>query len=47
MRDAIIAGALLGALHGATVPVLADDSKITKGYHSADGNGLYALAGVY
>jgi hypothetical protein len=43
MRDAIIAGALLGALHGATVPVLADDSKITKGYHSADAMGCMLL----
>ena len=39
MKNAIIAGLLMGAAHGMTVPVLADDSKIIKGYHSYDAMG--------
>ena len=39
MKNAIIAGLLMGAAHGMTVPVLADDSRITKGYHSMDAMG--------
>ena len=34
MKNAIIAGLLMGAAHGMAVPVLADNSRITKGYHS-------------
>lgn len=36
MRDAIVAGALLGALHGFTVPVSAEP---TKGYYTMDAMG--------
>ena len=39
MKNAIIAGLLIGAAHGMTVPVLADDSKITKGYYTIDAMG--------
>jgi len=39
MKDAIIAGALLGMLHGSVVPVMAGEDKITKGYNSMDAMG--------
>ena len=39
MKNAIIAGLLMGAAHGMAVPVLADNSRITKGYHSYDAMG--------
>lgn len=39
----IIAGLLLGMAHGMTVPAIADDSKITKGYHTNDSLGCMLL----
>ena len=39
MKDAIIAGALFGMLHGSVVPVMAGEDKITKGYNSMDAMG--------
>jgi len=39
MKNAIISGLLLGALHGMTVPVIAGEDKITKGYNSMDAMG--------
>ena len=35
----ILAGLLLGAAHGMTVPVEAGEDKITKGYNSMDAMG--------
>ncbi|MAQ88902.1 MAG: hypothetical protein CMM03_03505, partial [Rhodopirellula sp.] len=39
MKNAIISGLLLGALHGMTIPVIAGEDKITKGYNSMDSMG--------
>ena len=39
----IIAGLLLGAAHGMTVPVSAGEEKITKGYYSMDAMGCMLL----
>ena len=39
MKNAIISGLLLGALHGMTIPVTAGEDKITKGYNSMDSMG--------
>ena len=41
--NAIFAGAMLGALHGMTVPALAGGDKITKGYNSMDAMGCMLL----
>ena len=43
MIKAIISGLLLGALHGATVPVNADETKLTKGYYTMDAMGCMLL----
>ena len=43
MRDVMIAGALLGALHGSMMPVMAGEDKITKGYHTMDAMGCMLL----
>ena len=43
MKDAIIAGALLGMLHGSLVPAMAGEDKITKGYNSMDAMGCMLL----
>ena len=42
MRNVIIAGLLMGAAHGMTVPVMAED-KITKGYYTMDAMGCMLL----
>ena len=39
----IIAGLLLGMAHGMSVPAIADDSKITKGYYTNDSMGCMLL----
>ena len=39
MWNYIIAGLLLGAAHGMSVPVMAGEDKITKGYNSMDAMG--------
>ena len=39
MKSVILAGLLLGAAHGMTVPVNAGEDKITKGYNSYDAMG--------
>ena len=39
MKNAIIAGFLMGLAHGMSVPALAEDSKITKGYYTMDSLG--------
>ena len=43
MWNYIIAGLLLGAAHGLTVPVNAGEDKITKGYNSMDAMGCMLL----
>ena len=39
----ILAGLLLGAAHGMTVPVEAGEEKITKGYYTMDAMGCMLL----
>ena len=39
MKNAIISGLILGALHGMSIPVIAGEDKITKGYNSMDAMG--------
>ena len=39
----IISGLLLGALHGATVPAIANESKLTKGFYTMDAMGCMLL----
>ena len=43
MWNYIIAGLLLGAAHGMSVPVMAGEDKITKGYYSMDAMGCMLL----
>ena len=43
MFNYILAGLLLGAAHGMTVPVEAAEEKITKGYHTMDAMGCMLL----
>ena len=43
MIKAIISGLLLGALHGATVPAIANESKLTKGFYTMDAMGCMLL----
>jgi len=43
MWNYIIAGLLLGAAHGMSVPVMAGEDKITKGYNSMDAMGCMLL----
>ena len=43
MWNYIVAGLLLGAAHGMTVPVSAGEDKITKGYYSMDAMGCMLL----
>ena len=39
----VISGLLLGALHGVTVPVIANESKLTKGFYTMDAMGCMLL----
>jgi hypothetical protein len=39
MKNVIISGLILGALHGMSIPVIAGEDKITKGYNSMDAMG--------
>lgn len=43
MMKTIISGLLLGALHGATVPAIANESKLTKGFYTMDAMGCMLL----
>tara|TARA_B100001939_G_scaffold63304_1_gene52247 strand:- start:1819 stop:2499 length:681 start_codon:yes stop_codon:yes gene_type:complete len=43
MWNYIVAGLLLGAAHGMSVPVMAGEDKITKGYNSMDAMGCMLL----
>jgi hypothetical protein len=43
MMKTIISGLLLGALHGAMVPAIANESKLTKGFYTMDAMGCMLL----
>ena len=43
MMKTIISGLLLGALHGAMVPAIANESKLTKGFYTMDAIGCMLL----
>ena len=43
MMKTIISGLLLGALHGAMVPAIANESKLTKGFYTMDAAGCMLL----
>tara|TARA_B100002019_G_scaffold151264_1_gene130276 strand:+ start:1555 stop:2238 length:684 start_codon:yes stop_codon:yes gene_type:complete len=43
MMKTVISGLLLGALHGVAVPVIANESKLTKGFYTMDAMGCMLL----
>ena len=43
MVKTVISGLLLGALHGVAVPVIANESKLTKGFYTMDAMGCMLL----